>query len=136
MYIKSDVYGFGVVLLEILTGRRVLDNDRPKGEENLVEWARPYLPSKRRLRIIMDPRLERQYPLKAAFQAAQLILNCLENEPKNRPSMEEVLESLEEINAIKEESSNRSPLRSPLNVHLGGPAHQAPVQRSSMVRPH
>ncbi|XP_040365105.1 receptor-like cytoplasmic kinase 176 [Rosa chinensis] len=42
---KSDVYGFGVVMLEMLSGRRVLDNSRPPREHNLVEWAKPYLTS-------------------------------------------------------------------------------------------
>uniref|UniRef100_A0A5B7C0P8 non-specific serine/threonine protein kinase n=1 Tax=Davidia involucrata TaxID=16924 RepID=A0A5B7C0P8_DAVIN len=101
LYVKSDVYGFGVVLLEILSGLRVLDLNRPTGEHDLVNWAKPFLPDKRKLKKIMDPNLENQFPSKAAFQAAQLILRCLEPDPKNRPSMEEVLQSLEQINAIK-----------------------------------
>jgi serine/threonine protein kinase len=48
----------------------------------------------------MDSRLGELYPLEGAWQAAQLILRCLESDPKNRPSMEQVLEELENINAI------------------------------------
>lgn len=101
LYVKSDVYGFGVVLLEILSGLRVLDLNRPNGEHNLVEWARPFLSDRRKIKRVMDPQLAREYPPKGAFQAAALIIRCLETEPKNRPSMEEVLESLEHINTIK-----------------------------------
>lgn len=36
---KSDVYSFGVVFLEIITGRRVIDNSRPTEEQNLVTWV-------------------------------------------------------------------------------------------------
>lgn len=36
---KSDVYSFGVVFLEIITGRRVIDNARPSEEQNLVSWV-------------------------------------------------------------------------------------------------
>ena len=36
---KSDVYSFGVVFLEMITGRRVIDNSRPTGEKNLVSWV-------------------------------------------------------------------------------------------------
>ena len=102
---KSDVYGFGVVLLEMLTGKQALDMNRPAGEQNLVEWAKPALPHKRKLKKIMDPGLRDQYPMKAASQAAELILHCLESDPKNRPSMEEVLETLKKVNEIKEKPS-------------------------------
>lgn len=37
---KSDVYSFGVVFLEIITGRRVIDNSRSTEEQNLVTWVR------------------------------------------------------------------------------------------------
>ena len=36
---KSDVYSFGVVFLELITGRRVIDNSRPTEEHNLVHWV-------------------------------------------------------------------------------------------------
>ncbi|KAL0322406.1 UNVERIFIED_CONTAM: Serine/threonine-protein kinase PBL27 [Sesamum calycinum] len=38
--LKSDVYSFGVVLLEIITGRKAIDNSRADGEHNLVAWVR------------------------------------------------------------------------------------------------
>jgi serine/threonine-protein kinase PBS1 len=37
--IKSDIYSFGVVFLELITGRRALDNARPPGEQDLVAWV-------------------------------------------------------------------------------------------------
>ncbi|XP_076921425.1 putative serine/threonine-protein kinase PIX13, partial [Bidens hawaiensis] len=101
LYVKSDVYGFGVVLLEIITGLKVLDTNRPSSQHNSVEWTKPSLSDRRKLRKIIDPRLENDYPPKGAVKAAELILNCLEADPKNRPSMEEVLVSLQEISDIK-----------------------------------
>lgn len=98
---KSDVYGFGVVLLEILTGLRALDSNRPSEKLNLVEWAKPFLSDRRKLSHLMDQRLEGQYPTKAALQAAQLTLKCIAGDPKSRPSMEEVVETLEQIESIK-----------------------------------
>ncbi|PON34305.1 Mitogen-activated protein kinase kinase kinase [Parasponia andersonii] len=100
LYVKSDVYGFGVVMLEMLTGRRAIDEFRPEEEIELVKWAGPYLKERKRLKKIMDPRLADQYPMEGAWQAAELITKCLQYDRKNRPSMEEVLESLENINAI------------------------------------
>ncbi|RWR78518.1 Protein kinase domain-containing protein [Cinnamomum micranthum f. kanehirae] len=102
LYVKSDVYGFGVVLLEMLSGMRALDTNRPSGQHNLVEWAKPFLSDRRKvLSHVMDQRLEGQYPSKGAVQAAQLILKCLGSDPRRRPSMSEVVETLEQIQAIK-----------------------------------
>nr|GMD21330.1 probable serine/threonine-protein kinase NAK isoform X2 [Ipomoea batatas] len=101
LYVKSDVYGFGVVLLEILTGLRVLDLSRPTREQNLVEWTKPMLADKRKIKTIVDPRLEGQYPSRAATRIAELILKCFQGEPAKRPSMDEVLKSLQEINDVK-----------------------------------
>lgn len=36
---KSDVYSFGVVLLELLTGRKPVDNTMPRGQQSLVTWV-------------------------------------------------------------------------------------------------
>jgi serine/threonine protein kinase len=102
LYINSDVYGFGVVLLEMITGLRALDTNRPPGQNNLVDWARPSLSDKKKLRKIMDPRLGDKYPDKAAQRAAELILKCIENDPKKRPSSEQVLETLLQIRNIKD----------------------------------
>lgn len=100
---KSDVYGFGVVLLEMLTGLHALDTKRPTGQQNLVEWIKPSLSDKRKLKSnIVDYRLEGQYSPKAAFETAKLILKCLESDPKKRPSMKEVFETLKSIKAIKD----------------------------------
>ncbi|XP_004253237.1 probable serine/threonine-protein kinase PIX13 [Solanum lycopersicum] len=104
LYVKSDVYGFGVVLLELLTGLRALDTKRPGGQHNLVDWMKPMLSNKRKLKSIMDARMEGQYSSKAAILTAQLTIKCLEGEPKKRPSMKEVVEVLEQVELIKEKS--------------------------------
>uniref|UniRef100_A0A804RKJ1 Serine-threonine/tyrosine-protein kinase catalytic domain-containing protein n=1 Tax=Zea mays TaxID=4577 RepID=A0A804RKJ1_MAIZE len=101
LYVKSDVYGFGVVLLEMLTGLRALDTARPAQQHNLVEWAKPYLADRRKLPRLVDPRLEGQYPSKAALQAAQLTLRCLEGDPRSRPSMAEVVLAIEAMEQLR-----------------------------------
>ncbi|TQE06164.1 hypothetical protein C1H46_008229 [Malus baccata] len=103
LYVKSDVYGFGVVLLEILTGLRALDRQRPIEQQQLAEWAKPLLLHKRKLKNILDVRMEGQYAFKAVMQVALIAHKCLEPDPKSRPSMKEVVERLEQIQAIKEQ---------------------------------
>ncbi|KAF9601947.1 hypothetical protein IFM89_024281 [Coptis chinensis] len=55
---KSDVHGFGVVLVEMLTGLRAIDHNRPTGQCNLVDWLRPCLSDRKKVMRIMDPQLD------------------------------------------------------------------------------
>ncbi|KAI9126433.1 hypothetical protein K1719_002854 [Acacia pycnantha] len=104
---KSDVYSYGVVLLELMTGRRAYDESRGVVEQNLVQWAKPYLSDKRKLLRIMDTKLGGRYPLHAAYMVADLALKCLNDEDKARPSMTEVLATLEQINeALRNNNCN------------------------------
>nr|GMD00768.1 probable serine/threonine-protein kinase PIX13 [Ipomoea batatas] len=101
LYVESDVYGFGVVLLEMLTGLRAFDAQRPSDQQNLVEWAKPMLSQRKKLKTIMDARMEGQYHNSAALHASELTLRCIDEEPKKRPSMKQVMETLEQIEAMK-----------------------------------
>lgn len=39
---KTDVFAFGVLLLELITGRKPIDRGRPPGDENLLQWVRSF----------------------------------------------------------------------------------------------
>lgn len=80
-----------------MSGKRTLDNNRPSGEHNLIEWAKPYLNSKRRIFQVMDARIEGQYTLRQAMKVADLAVQCLSVEPRFRPKMDEVVRALEEL---------------------------------------
>eukprot|EP00268_Persea_americana_P018621 TRINITY_DN1937_c0_g1_i3.p1 TRINITY_DN1937_c0_g1~~TRINITY_DN1937_c0_g1_i3.p1 ORF type:complete len:413 (+),score=78.85 TRINITY_DN1937_c0_g1_i3:303-1541(+) len=103
---KSDVYSFGVVLLEMLSGRRAVDKNRPTGEHNLVEWAKPYMSNKRKIFRVLDTRMEGQYSLVGALKVANLALKCLSPEPKFRPTMNEVVVVLEQLQSSKDIERN------------------------------
>ncbi|KAJ9537724.1 hypothetical protein OSB04_030457 [Centaurea solstitialis] len=99
---KSDIYSFGVVLLELLTGKRAMDKTRPKREQYLVDWIKPYLTSSRRLRCIMDQRLAGQYSVRGAKEVALLALNSVSLNPKDRPKMTEIIQTLESVQNLKD----------------------------------
>lgn len=94
---RSDVYSFGVVLLELLTGRKSLDKSKPAREQNLTDWAFPFLREKKKLLNIVDPRLGGDYPIKGAHKAAMLAYHCLNSNPKARPLMRDIVDSLEPL---------------------------------------
>ncbi|PIA54015.1 hypothetical protein AQUCO_00900531v1 [Aquilegia coerulea] len=94
---RSDVYSFGVVLLELITGRKSLDKSRPAREQVLADWALPLLNEKKKVLNIVDPRLEGDYPVKAVHKASMLAYHCLNRNPKARPLMRDIVDSLEPL---------------------------------------
>ncbi|KAL3612635.1 hypothetical protein D5086_003655 [Populus alba] len=92
---KSDVYSFGVVFLELITGRRVIDNSRQTEEQNLVSWATPLFKDRRKFKLMADPLLQGNYPLKGLYQALAVAAMCLQEEASTRPLMSDVVTALE-----------------------------------------
>ncbi|XP_057771302.1 receptor-like cytoplasmic kinase 176 isoform X2 [Salvia miltiorrhiza] len=94
---RCDVFGFGVVLLELMSGLRVIDRMRAAGKHNLMDWAKPYLKDKRRVSKIVDSRLMGKYPPKEARKVAKIVLQCVSEDPSLRPRMSEVVAELEKL---------------------------------------
>ncbi|MQL96696.1 hypothetical protein Taro_029382 [Colocasia esculenta] len=92
--LKSDVYSFGVVLLELITGRKAIDNTRAAGEHNLVAWARPLFKDRRKFPKMADPFLQGRYPMRGLYQALAVAAMCLQEQAATRPLIGDVVTAL------------------------------------------
>ncbi|GER33143.1 protein kinase superfamily protein [Striga asiatica] len=92
--LKSDVYSFGVVFLELITGRRAIDNTRAAGEHNLVAWARPLFRDRRKFPKMADPLLHGHYPMRGLYQALAVAAMCLQEQAATRPLIADVVTAL------------------------------------------
>ncbi|PKA60281.1 putative serine/threonine-protein kinase NAK [Apostasia shenzhenica] len=98
---KSNVWSFGILLLELLTGRKNLDSRNPKEERNIVKWTKPFLADDCRLSLIMDPRIKGRCPPTAVRTVADIAVKCLQKDPSERPTMRTIVESLSNVQDIK-----------------------------------
>ncbi|XP_020277186.1 probable serine/threonine-protein kinase PBL7 isoform X1 [Asparagus officinalis] len=92
--LKSDVYSFGVVFLELITGRKAIDNTRAAGEQNLVAWARPLFKDRRKFAKMADPLLRGHYPMRGLYQALAVAAMCLQEQATTRPLIGDVVTAL------------------------------------------
>lgn len=107
--LMSDVFSFGVVLLELITGRQPIHRSITKGEESLVLWATPRLQdSGTVIAELPDPRLKGDFPKEEMQIMAYLAKECLQLDPDARPTMSEVVQILSTIAPDKSRRRNIS----------------------------
>ncbi|KAJ0780131.1 putative protein kinase RLK-Pelle-LRR-V family [Helianthus annuus] len=91
---KDDIYAFGVLLLELLTGKKPFDGLEPKEENSLVQWASSRLHDNESLDEMVEPALRRTIPLKTLSKFAVLVSLCTQGDKGLRPTISEIMESL------------------------------------------
>ncbi|XP_072963170.1 probable receptor-like protein kinase At1g80640 [Typha angustifolia] len=91
---KSDVYAFGVVLLELLMGRKPVEKMTPSQCQSIVTWAMPQLTDRSKVPNIVDPVIRDKMDLKHLYQVAAVAVLCIQPEPSYRPLITDVLHSL------------------------------------------
>ncbi|KAF9587849.1 hypothetical protein IFM89_006103 [Coptis chinensis] len=105
---KSDIYSFGVLLLESITGRDPVDYGRPASEVNLVEWLKVMVGT-RRAEEVVDPSLEVRPATRALKRSLLIALRCVDPDSQKRPKMSQVVRMLEADEfPIREDRRNRN----------------------------
>ncbi|KAM3332270.1 hypothetical protein ACQJBY_027837 [Aegilops geniculata] len=97
---KSDLYSFGVVLLELITGRKPVDSSQPLGDESLVEWARPFLSQAiehRDFGDLPDPRMENKFEENEMYHMIGAAAACIRHSAVMRPRMGQVVRALDSL---------------------------------------
>lgn len=145
---KIDVYAFGVVLLELISGRKPISSNCPKGHESLVIWAKPILTSGKYAQLL-DPQLSSDYDCELIESMVLAAALCIRRAPRARPQMSIVskllkgdaettkwarlqvngsegsdtrltINSMEGVDMLEDDTFSHSNLRSHLNLALLG----------------
>ncbi|XP_038979751.1 probable serine/threonine-protein kinase PBL9 [Phoenix dactylifera] len=111
----SDVYSFGVILLQLVAARPAVDTSRPQSQCHIIDWARPSIE-----KGIVEEIVDGNLPLEACnmemmLKMGQLGLRCVVDKPKDRPTMSQVVQELEEAvcsTSLSQNQLSRGPWRS------------------------
>ncbi|KAK3446257.1 probable receptor-like protein kinase At2g42960 [Eucalyptus grandis] len=115
---KSDIYSFGVLLLEAITGRDPVDYGRPANEVNLVEWLKVMVGT-RRAEEVVDPTLEVKPATRALKRSLLVALRCVDPEADKRPKMTQVVRMLEaDEYPFREDRRNKKSRTASMDIEL------------------
>ncbi|KAL3634159.1 hypothetical protein CASFOL_021213 [Castilleja foliolosa] len=91
---RSDVYSFGILIMEIVSGRNPVDYSRAPGEVNLVDWLKTMV-SNRNAEGVLDPKLPEMPSSRLLKRILLVALRCVDPNAQKRPKMGHVVHMLE-----------------------------------------
>ncbi|KAL1543113.1 Serine/threonine-protein kinase pbl27 [Salvia divinorum] len=97
---RSDIYTFGVVFLEIITGRRAVGN-MGGGHFNLVAWAKPLLKDRKMFVGMADPLLQHRFPIHGLYQALAVATMCVQENAAMRPLIGDIVNALTHLVSLR-----------------------------------
>lgn len=101
---KSDVYSYGVILLELISGQEAISNENfGVNCRNIVQWAKMHIETGD-LQGIIDPSLGDEYDMQSMWKIAEKALMCVQPHGHMRPSMSEVLKEVQDAILIEKET--------------------------------
>ncbi|XP_074585091.1 PTI1-like tyrosine-protein kinase At3g15890 [Curcuma longa] len=97
---SCDVYSFGVLLLELLSGKKPIDQSSLTSQRTIIEWAFP-LALQQRFEEIADPKLSGKFVKGELRRLVLIALICAQNKPEKRPIMLDVVDLLKGVSKEK-----------------------------------
>ncbi|XP_061369141.1 receptor-like kinase TMK4 [Gastrolobium bilobum] len=119
---KVDVYAFGVVLMELITGRRALDDTVPDERSHLVSWFRRVLINKENIPKAIDQILNPdEETMESIYKVAELAGHCTAREPYQRPDMGHAVNVLVPLVEQWKPTSHEEEEGSGIDLHMSLP---------------
>ncbi|KAJ4752393.1 Wall-associated kinase family protein [Rhynchospora pubera] len=124
---KSDVYSFGVVLLELVTGKPVIDFNAPEEEKGLSSRFLTAMKEKK-LNELLDDEIKSEDNMEVIMEVAILAKECLNMTGEERPTMKQVADELERIRKLKQHPWEQAYHPEEIESLLGGPSHHIEIE--------
>ncbi|KAK8955132.1 putative LRR receptor-like serine/threonine-protein kinase [Platanthera guangdongensis] len=105
---KSDIYSFGIILLELISGQEPISSERLGANcRNIVTWATSYIEGGN-IQAIIDPSLNDDYELQSVWKIAEIVMMCVKPQGIQRPSISLILKEIQEALSIENGSQSVS----------------------------
>ncbi|PON76496.1 Mitogen-activated protein kinase kinase kinase [Parasponia andersonii] len=109
---KSDIYSYGVMLLELITGRPPINSTDPMRNQGLVEWARPLLAQALEqgyFETLVDPRMQSKYDTVEMTRMVSCAAACVRHSAWLRPRMSQIVHALEGHSSLRDLHEGTTP---------------------------